>query len=194
MKKALIAAIPVLTFAGVLFIAGCNTQREGKADRAILKAGQQVSADMVGWVAVPGGAPSVKEDKGAGVSYAVLARHNIVPTTMDGWMAVTPKFFAKLTGIKIEEPAQDNSEMWVLKPEGMSVPKDKNGWVAVPYSVPQIESSSHKKELEVADLFGNNVIPKEMNGWVAADKETMAKLFEKYMSTGKGSDVGKKKE
>src|SRR5262249_9895390 len=98
MKKAFIAIIPVLTFAGVLFIAGCNTEREGKADRAVLKAGQQVSAEMVGWVAVPGGSPSVKEDKGAGVSYAVLSTHNIVPTTMDAWMAVPPTFFTKLSG------------------------------------------------------------------------------------------------
>lgn len=183
----------ILCFLGiVLTLAGCNTEREvGSGERAILKAGQQVSSDMVGWVAVPNSSPTSVQDKATGITYLVLASHNIVPVTVDGSFAVPPTLFAKMTDITIEVPKIGSEEKWILKPEGKSVPKDKQGWIAVSPSEPQVERSSHLKGLEVATLSSNNIIPKEMNGWVAIDKETFAKLVEKFLMTGSGSKVSK---
>jgi hypothetical protein len=172
----------------LLTLAGCNTEREKGMERAYLKAGQQVGPDMVGWVAVPNTAPEVKK---ADFSYAVLAGHNVIPATMDSWVAINPVFFSKMTDIKIDAPKASASERWVLKPEGKSVPKDKHGWVAVPFTEPQIEASAHKKDREMAALLENNVVPKEMHGWVAVDRDTLAKLVAKYMSTGPGAKVSK---
>lgn len=183
--------LKVSAFVAVLALAvsGCNTEREKGHERAILKAGQQVSADMVGWVAVPNTAPQTKQEKD--VSYAVLGTHNVVPETLDGWVAINPVFFTKLSGIKVEVSTGAAGERWVLKPEGKSVPKDKHGWVALPYSAPQIEKSEHKKDREMAALAGGNIVPKEMSGWIAVSSETLAKLSDAYMKTGAGSKVSK---
>jgi hypothetical protein len=173
----------------VLGAAGCFTQREDpKEDRTILKAGQQVSADMVGWVAVPNTVPDVKS---GAIAYAVLAAQNVVPAKMNGWVAVNPAFFAKMTDIKVETPPAVTAERWVLKPEGKSVPKDKNGWVALPYSAPTIEKSAHKQDREMATLATNNIVPKEMHGWVAVEADALAKIVDKYLRTGPGSKVSK---
>jgi hypothetical protein len=188
MKK--ISILSLAAFAAiVLTLAGCNTEREQGRNKAVLKGGQQVSADMVGWVAVPNTVPEVKQ--AGGVSYAVLGTHNVIPTNMDGWVATNGAFFTKLSGVQVDAPKGSSSERWVLKPEGKSVPKDKHGWVAVPFSEPQIESSAHKKDREMAALIENNIVPKEMNGWVAVDRDTLAKLVEKFMQTGTGSKVSK---
>jgi len=183
--------IVLVAFLGALVItlAGCNTEREKGVERAYLKAGQQVSAEMVGWVAVPNSAPEMK--KGDAYSYGVLSAQNVIPQTMDGWVAINPVFFSKMTDIKVDAPKAAGAERWVLKPEGKSVPKDKHGWVAVPFTEPQIEASAHKKDREMAALLENNVVPKEMHGWVAVNKETLEKLVTKYMSTGPGSKVSK---
>jgi hypothetical protein len=184
--------LKVSTFVAVLALAvsGCNTEREkGQRDRAILKAGQQVSAEMVGWVAVPNTAPATKQDKG--LSFAVLGTHNVVPETMDGWVAINPTFFTKLSEIKVDVPTNAAGERWVLKPEGKSVPKDKHGWVAVPFSEPQIEKSDAKKDREMAALASGNIVPKEMNGWIAVDRDSLAKMVTAYMKTGSGSKVSK---
>ena len=183
--------LKVSTFVAVLALAvsGCNTKVEKGSDRAILQAGQQVSADMVGWVAVPNTAPATKQEKG--LSFAVLGTHNVVPSTLDGWVAINPAFFTKLSEIKVDVPANAAGERWVLKPEGKSVPKDKHGWVAVPYSEPQIEKSEHKKDREMAALSNGNIVPKEMNGWIAVDRDTLAKMVSTYMKTGAGSKVSK---
>ncbi|HYF49551.1 MAG TPA: hypothetical protein VEJ63_09105 [Planctomycetota bacterium] len=176
----------------VVALVGCNTEREqGQGERAVLKAGQQVSADMVGWVAVPNTQPAVTADKDKAVSYAVVQTNNVVPASMDSWVAVNTALFTKMTDIKVEVKDAPAGERWVLKPEGKSVPKEKHGWVAVPFTQPQIESSAKAKGLEMATLYANNIIPKEMNGWVAVDRETLAKLSEKYMMTGKGADLPK---
>ncbi len=171
----------------LLALSGCNTEREPSQERAVLKAGQQVSADMVGWVAVPNTAPQTQQDKNANLTYALVATHNIVPASMDTWVAMNPEFFAQLTDIKLTAKATPASERWVLKPEGKSVPKDKQGWVAVPFSQPRIESSAKHKGREMATLAANQIIPKEMDGWVAVDATTLGKLVEKYMMSGKGS-------
>jgi predicted small secreted protein len=175
----------------VLAIAGCNTERDVGKERALLKAGQQVAPDMVGWVAVPNTVPDMRQEKGA--SYGVLSTLNVVPETLDGWVAVNPTFFASLTGIKVDAPAAVNAQKWVLKPEGKSVPKDKNGWVAVPYSEPTIESSAHHKEREMARLAAGNIVPKEMHGWAALDRETLAKVVNEFMKTGAGARTEKSK-
>jgi len=174
----------------VLGSTGCFTKRDKPdEERALLHAGQQVSADMVGWVAVPNTAPEVR--KHDALSYAVLATHNVVSATVDGWVAMNPSFFAKLADIKVETPPAGSSERWVLAPEGKSVPKDKDGWVALPFSEPQIEKSASKKDREMAILATGNIVPKEMHGWVAVTREDLAKLTEKFMLTGPGSKTTK---
>lgn len=181
---------------GALMVAvsGCNTEREpGTGNRAVLKAGQQVSADMVGWVAVPNTQPHVAENKAGGYSYAELTANNVVPQSMDNWYAVPAPMFDKMTGIKVAaKPAPAALPRWVLKPEGKSVPKDMNGWVAVPPEQSKVQAS--KGGSEVAVLIGNSVVPKEMNGWVAVNPDTFAKLVEGVMMKGPGADVAKPHE
>ena len=75
----------VATAVLALAVSGCNTEREKNHDRAILKAGQQVSADMVGWVAVPNTAPATKKDK---VDYACQAK--VACEDMSGTLTVDP--------------------------------------------------------------------------------------------------------
>jgi hypothetical protein len=179
-----------LALALVLGSTGCFTKRDNPAeDRALLHAGQQVSADMVGWVAVPNTAPALR--KQGDLSYAVLSAHNVVSAAVDGWVAMNPAFFAKLADIKVDAPPAGSSERWVLAQEGKSVPKDKDGWVALPYSEPQIEKSSSKKDREMAVLATGNIVPKEMHGWVAVTREDLAKLSEKFMLTGPGAKTTK---
>ncbi|HEY3323095.1 MAG TPA: hypothetical protein VGP72_21765 [Planctomycetota bacterium] len=182
--------LSILSLALAVILTGCLTQRDDKTtDRATLQAGQQVSAEMVGWVAVPPCNAQVKQDKG--ISYAVLPAHCVIPKTMDEWVAVNPEFFTKLSEIKVEVPVAVEAQRWVLKPEGKSVPKDKQGWIAVPYSEPIIEKSDYKKDRQMAVLASNNIVPKEMNGFVAIDRDTLAKLVAAYMSTGPGSKASK---
>ncbi|MCY3019906.1 MAG: hypothetical protein NTW87_12865 [Planctomycetota bacterium] len=194
MKRAYTVFFSVAVAALLVSLAGCFTEREalGK-DRAILKGGQQVSGDMVGWVAVPNTAPEMRQEKNRNISYAVLSTHNVIPENLSGWVAMNPSFFAKMTDIKVDTPPATATERWVLKPEGKSVPKDKNGWIALPFSEPQIESSAHKKDREMAALAGGNIIPKEMHGWVALDRETLAKVTAEFMNKGSGSELPKTK-
>jgi len=189
MKRTGMLLVP---FALALFLSvvGCNTRPDNADEaRATLQAGQQVSADMVGWVALPNTVPEAKQS--GGLSYAVLATHNIVPAKLNGWGAVNSAFFTKMTDIKVDAPPAVTSQHWVLKPEGKSIPKDKNGWVALPFSEPQIERSAHKQDREMAALATNNIIPKEMHGWVAVSRDDLARIVEKYMRTGPGSKVSK---
>jgi len=189
MSKLHLLAIPVLVGASLLTLSGCNTERDKGSSRATLKAKQQISGDMVGWVAVPGTVPQSKKE--ANLSYAVLATDNLIPTSLEGAVAINPVFFSKLSGVKVEIPAPNPGDKWVLGKEGRKVPADKHGWVAVPYSEPQIERSESKKDREMATLQPDNIIPKEMNGWIAIDRETLAKLVATYMNTGPGSKVSK---
>jgi hypothetical protein len=183
------AITAVAVVALLVALVGCETEREVGQDRAILKAGQQVKAAMVGWVAVPNTSPKVAQDKG--ISYAVISAHNIIPTAMDGWVAMNPTLFTKMTEITVAAPTAAAGEKWVLKPEGKRVPQDKDGWAAVPPNEVQVEASSHQKDLELAKLAASSIAPKELNGWVAVDSTTLATLVEKYMKTGPGSKVSK---
>lgn len=185
-KNIVPAFIAVLT----LVLAGCNTKVEEGRHYAILKKGQQVSGAMTGWVAVPPSFPEVKKE--GDWSYAVLANNNVVEPGQDGWVAINPKFFSELSGLNVATPADNNAERWVMKPEGKSVPKDKAGWIAVPYTLPQIEASSNKPGREMAAIGAGNLVPKEMHGWVAVDRDTLTKLVGKFMMTGAGSRTSKK--
>jgi len=185
-------ALKSVAFVAVLAlgIAGCNTKVEEGKDYAVLKKGQQVSGQMVGWVAVVPSFPVVK--KQGDWSYALLSSNNVVEPPQDGWVAVNPSFFTQLSGVALETPPVGSEERWVMKPEGKSVPKEKAGWIALPYSVPQVEASSNKKGREMASIAAGNLIPKEMHGWAAVDRETLSTLVGKFMLTGAGARTDKK--
>lgn len=190
MKRSTISSLAVLTLVA-LVLGGCdadNTQSRG--GRAFLRGGKHVPSNLVGWVAVPGAEPKITDDKDAGISYAVLSTHNLIPGSISGWVALKPALFTKMSGIKTEAPADNGSELFVLQ-GGSKIPYDMSNWVAVPNTQPEIESSASKKDVGLAKLYTDNVIPKELNGWVAVNPDTLAKLSEKYMMTGKGSRTTK---
>lgn len=183
MKNIFVLSVAVL----LLAFAGCFTEREaGQGNRALLKGGQAVAADMDGWVAVPNTSPAIT--KSGDLNYAVLAANNVTTPAMDGWVALNPACFAKLTGIAVLTPTAAPAEVYVLK-EGRDIPKAKTGWVAVPNSQPAIETSTRIAILSLATLAGNQIVPKEINGWVAVDTATLAKLVEKAIDTGAGAEV-----
>jgi hypothetical protein len=186
---------PALFAAAVMLgLAGCNTEREpGGENKAILKAGQQVSADMVGWVAVPNTAPVMQENKEQKIPYGVLAAHNVIPAALNGWLAMPPVLFQKMSKITVESKPMSAVERFVLNKEGKKIPQESAGWVAVPPTQPQVESAFAKKGLEMATLSTNNIVPKELHGWVAVSPEVLAGLVEKYMQTGPGSELPKEK-
>jgi hypothetical protein len=186
-------ALLVSLVAGVLVLAlgGCYPEREpGQGNRAILKRGETVPVDMDGWVALPNTVPELK--KSAELTYAVLATHNVISAGLDGWVAMDPAYFAKLSDIKIEAPKVVAVQPYVLK-EGKSISKEQTGWVAVPNAQPEIIKSAREASLAMAELVRNQIVPKEMNGWVAIDRNTLSKLTEKHMMTGKGADLPKPK-
>ena len=179
---------------GALFLSGCDNRQENEyrsSGQVHLKAGDKVSSSMVGWVAMPStSAPEIKKDDSKSLSYAILSGNNIVPDSMQGWVAINPIFFTKMSGVSVTAPAAPG-EMWVMNFKGERIPFDKNGWVAVPHSEPQIESSSTHKGREMAKLSVNNVIPGTMNGWVAVDNNTLTELVKKFMASGPGSNLSK---
>ncbi|MFH0939407.1 MAG: hypothetical protein V1899_09025 [Planctomycetota bacterium] len=178
---------------GSLILIGCNTIVEKGETRAILKAGQQISEDMVGWVAVPNSTPAiVKKEKG--LTYAVIATHQYIPASLNGWVAMTPTLFSEMTGVAVATKEVPASEKWILKPVGKSVPKDKEGWVAMPFTEPKIEATATKQHLKMAKLNTDNVIPKDMNGWVAVDTTVLAKLAkERVEKAGPGAQLPKER-
>ena len=174
-----------------VLVSGCDNDNDYRGGRTYLRAGKKVSSHLSGWVAIPGAEPKITENKDASLSYAVLSAHQVVPYAMNDWKAVPPKLFKAMTKIVVEAPADNATELYVLR-EGDHVPYDMGNWVAVPNTQPQIETSSTQKGKGVAIISADNVIPKEMNGWVAIDKETFARLVEKYMMTGKGAETSNK--
>jgi len=172
---------------------GCDNDRDSSSyvgGKYLLRPGKHVSSQIAGWVAVPGNEPKTIDDKTSGLSYAVLTTHDVVPSTMSGWVAINPSLFAKMSGIKVEAPKDDQSELIVLH-RGELISGDLANWVAVPNSQPQVEVSSTKKDNGLAKLSSQNIVPKELNGWVAVNPDTLATLSEKYMMTGKGSRTSK---
>jgi hypothetical protein len=190
MTRTTLVSLVALTLAGMVLV-GCDADNtQTRYGRTYLKGGKKVPSNLVGWVAVPGSEPKVTDDKNAAISYAVLSSHNIVPGSISGWVALKPALFAKMSGIKIDAPADNASELYVLN-AGARIPLEMSNWVAVPNTQPQVESSSSKKDVGLAKLYADNVIPKELNGWIAVNPDTLAKLSEKYMMTGKGARTSK---
>src|SRR5690242_318958 len=114
-------------FASVVFLAGCQTERdEGQGDRATLKGGQVITYDMTGWVAVPYSVPDVK--KASNVNYAVLTAYNVVPVNLQDWIAVNPKLFSKMSGIAVDAGNLPEDPRYYLEAKGKKIPKDKTGW------------------------------------------------------------------
>jgi|GEM_PF-6061276 len=186
--------VPVLLAALLVGLSGCDSQRDPGLQRATLKGGKKVSQDMVGWVAMPGTvAPEIKQDKDKGVTYALLSTDNVVSGETNGWIAINPKYFSKFAKVTLDEPKAVSSSRWDLDFKGKKIPQELTGWVAIPNTPPKIERDPVNKTMEMATIWNNQVIPSEMHGWVAIDKDTMAKLAEKYMFTGPGADVGKSK-
>jgi hypothetical protein len=191
MKRSTLCSLAALTVVA-LILGGCDADNtQSRSGRAFLKGGKHVPSNLVGWVAVPGAEPKVTEDKNVGISYAVLSTHNLIPGSISGWVALKPALFAKMSGIKVDAPAESGgSELFVLT-GGSKIPYDMTNWVAVPNTQPEVESSASKKDVGLAKLYTDNVIPKELNGWVAVNPDTLAKLSEKYMMTGKGARTTK---
>lgn len=184
-----------VTAAFLLMIAGCEADKAPSQDRAILKGGKQVPESMVGWVALPNNPPKLTENKDKAVNYAVLATHQVVPETMHTWEAMPAELFTKMTDIQVEAPKGQAPEKWLMKPVGKRIPKEMNGWVAVPFSEPKIEGRAAKKDLQMATLYANAVVPKDMNGWVAVDRETLAKIVEPYLTKkGAGAELPKERK
>jgi hypothetical protein len=192
MKRHAFLFLSLFAAALMLGLAGCNTERDKEdSDRAILKAGQQVSADMVNWVAVPNAQPITKLDKESKIHYAILPANVVIPASLNGWSAMPPELFERMSKIKVERLKMPALDRFVLKPEGKKVPQEMDSWVAVQGTWVQAESTG--KKLQMAPLYRNQLVPKEMHNWVAVDKETLANLVENYMMTGAGSDLPKAK-
>ena len=171
-----------------LVLSGCDSDNDTRFGHIYLRGGKKVPSRLQGWVAVQGNSPKVVEDKNAGISYAILATHDVVSSEINGWVAVKPGLFAKMSGMKTETPAGDQGELYVLYKDA-HIPEEMSNWIALPNTQPEVQSSATKKDVGLAKLAADNVIPKEMNGWVAISPDTLAKLSEKYMMTGKGSQV-----
>lgn len=100
-----------------------------------------------------------------GVKYAVLAKGSVVASNINGWKALNPEFFTKLSGIAVTAPAEDT----------MYHP-------GVGYVIPKIEASAKFPDRKMTAISSGYLVPKELHGWVAIDNETFAKLAEKFMT------------
>ena len=185
MNRSIVYAFLTLAFSLVV-LSGCDSDNDTRYGHIYLKGGKKVPSHLAGWVAVQGTQPKLVEDKEAGFSYAVLATHNVVSSELSGWVAVKPGLFARMSGIKTETPAGDEAELYVLNKDA-HIPMEMSNWIALPNTQPEVESSATKKDVGLAKLAADNVIPKELNGWVAINPDTLAKLTEKFMMTGKGA-------
>lgn len=189
MNRSIVTSLFAVAFVAVV-LTGCDSDNDTRFGHIYLKGGKKVPSRLSGWVAVQGTEPKVVEDKTAGFSYAVLATHNVVSNELNGWVALKPGLFSKMSGVKTETPAGDSGELYVLYKDA-HIPLEMSNWIALPNTQPEVQSSATRKDVGLAKLSSDNVIPKEMNGWVAVNPDTLAKLSEKYMMTGKGSQTGK---
>ncbi len=122
------------------------------------------------YVVVQAGPPPppyvILEDKAKGVSYAVLQEGSVTTKEIDGWKALSPEFFTKLSNITVTAPAPDT-----MAHPGFS------------YHVPAIEASKLYPERKMATISTGSLVPKELNGWVAISHETLEKLAKDFMTT-----------
>ncbi len=162
----------------MLLLPGCFLKREEGQTRTVLKKGWQVAEDMKGWVAVPNHEPvklehPEKEVKdGKEISAYRLATHDILPATMEGWVAINTVAFKRYSGTELGALNTKAGALWEMR-VGRRIPADKDGWIGVPLSYPKIQ---RLKDFGLASLQADQLVPKEMDGWVAVDKETLAKL------------------
>ena len=106
----------VVTTALAVLLSGCDADNvnERTGGRAYLRGGHGVPSNLSGWVAVPGTEPKATLDKNSGVTYAVLKTHDLVPSSMSNWGAMTPQLFLAASGIAVEAVKDDSSELYVL--------------------------------------------------------------------------------
>lgn len=156
----------------LVVLAGCFLEKEQGRERTLLKMGAEVPEALNGWVAVSPAAPKSFTNQELGVTYHVLATHNLVLAKMQGYKAISPALFERLTKIKVEAPTAPACQMWTMK-VSKKVTKEMDGWVGLPLSYPDIQKQG---ENGLAVLLEDQIIPKEMNGWVAMDSETFAKI------------------
>lgn len=108
----------------------------------------------------------IVEDKG--VKYAVLQEGSVISDNIKGWHALSPKLFAKLTGITIEAPAPDKTYH-----EGYNS-----------YVLPTIESGSADPDNKMAKLPNSNtLVTKDLNGWAAVDQENLDAITKRYLES-----------
>lgn len=105
------------------------------------------------------------DDKAKGISYAVLQEGSVATKEIDKWTALSPEFFAKLSGITVTAPAPD-----------------KTVHAGYGYIMPKIEASEQYPERKVTSVSANYLIPKELNGWVAISHDTFEKLAKDFMT------------
>lgn len=156
----------------LVLLAGCFLEKEQGRERSLLKAGAAVPNAMDGWVAVSPADPKVMTHPELGITYHILATHNLVLAKMDGYKALSPALFERYTKIKVEAPGAPACQMWVMK-ESKKVAPEMDGWVGLPLSYPNIQKEG---QYGLAVLVEDQIIPREMNGWVAVDTGTLVKL------------------
>jgi hypothetical protein len=165
----------------LVLLAGCFLEKEQGRERTLLKYGAAVPAAMTGWVAVSPAEPKAVTNQELGVTYHVLATHNLVLAKMQGYKAISPALFERLTKIKVDAPAAPACNMWTMK-EGKKVTKEMDGWVGLPLCYPQVQKQG---DSGLANLVEDQIVPKEMNGWVAMDSDTFAKIAGKDAMQGR---------
>jgi len=160
--KGSLLSIPAL--AVIVLLSGCDKDREYRGgDRYEQPRTPPTYTNTPSASATP--AYPVVEDKEKGIKYAVLQQGAKVPAEFNGWQAVNPEFFAKLSGIT------------VTAPEPIANPQ-----VAGSYLVPKIIASDEYPDRKVTVISGNYLITKEVHGWVAMSPETLQKLIQGFMT------------
>jgi len=175
MKRMGSIGLALVAFCLTVFVAGCMVEKDAGHNRARLIADKYVSDDMDKWVAVPNITPKPTTDSTKGITYYRLATHNVTPDNMDGFFALSPALFEKVTGLKLAAQNSPAGELMTLKSR-KKILKAQDGWIAMPLSYPSIQKQG--EGFAMATLSSDALIPKDMDGWVALDKETMAKVAE----------------
>jgi hypothetical protein len=156
----------------LVVVSGCFLKREEGRNRAVLKADWQVPDDMATWIALANTEPKEVTNAELKLTYYVLCTHNIVPPKLNGHLALSANVFEQISKIKVPAPKTPEGELWQMR-VGRRVPKEKDGWVALPLSYPVIEK---RGEAGIAVLGADLLIPKEMDGWVALDRDALGSL------------------
>jgi hypothetical protein len=100
-----------------------------------------------------------------GIKFAVLAKGAVVTSNINGWRAITPEFFNKMTAITVKVPEEDKTYH-----PGMG------------YVIPRIEASEKYPERKLTGISAGYLVPKELHGWVAMDQATFDKVTSEWMT------------